>query len=132
MNYNEVNSQYIFKKIQKVLKKKFLWKCSSSNLKCLKLKCFNYQTLAKYKIYIKKHKCELCKTQKQYNRIITHKKNQKYDICAQQKKICQCMEKKYYTTYTIKKEKFVDCKELLSKCTTNSNFSFNFKLLFAN
>ena len=42
MNYNEVNDQYIFKKTQKILEKKFLWQYNRLNLKYFKLKCFNY------------------------------------------------------------------------------------------
>ena len=34
------------------------------------------------------------------------------------------MTKKYYINYIKKKEKYVDCEDLLSKYSNNSNYSF--------
>lgn len=41
-----------------------------------------------------------------------------------QKEICQYMSKDYCITCFIKKEKYANCKDLLLKCTNNSNYIF--------
>lgn len=38
------------------------------------------------------------------------------------KKNSQCVTKKYYTTYIVKKEKYANCKELPLKYTIDGNF----------
>lgn len=52
----------------------------------------------------------------------TYIKNRRYDIYIHKEEYYQCLAKKYYTTYTIKKEKYANCKELSPKCTINGNF----------
>ena len=98
-----------------------MWPSGRLNLECPKPKCFNRQVVAECKICVKRHKCELCKILRQHNRTITYTKNRKYDVCAHREENCQYVGKEYYTTYTIKKRKCADCKELSSQCTTNGN-----------
>ena len=90
-------------------------------MECLKPKCFNSQVVAECKIYVKGHKCELCKISRQHNGTATCTKNQRCDACAHGEENCQYVGKKYCTTYPIKKGKCADYKELPPKCTTNNN-----------
>lgn len=122
MNYDEVNGQRIQKGIQKVLEEIKLWLSGGLNLKCPKPKCFNCQVAAEYKIWVKKHNCELCKVPKQHSGTATCTKNRRCDACAHREENCQCVAKKYCTTCAVKKGKCADCKELLPKCTTDGNF----------
>lgn len=91
-------------------------------LECLKPKCFNCPVAADCKIYIKKHKCDLYKTLKQYNSTVICTKNRKCDTCALREKKYQCMTKKYYSVCSVKKGKYMDCKDLPPKCINNSNY----------
>lgn len=61
INYNEINGQCISKKIQNVLEERNLWPFGGLNLEYPKLKCFNCQVMAEYKICLKGHKYKLCK-----------------------------------------------------------------------
>ena len=132
INYNKINSQYIPKGIQKVLKERNLWSSGGLNLEHLKSKYFNSQVVVECKICIKGHKYELYIISRQYSRMVTYTKNWRHDTCAHKKENCQCMGKKYCITCEIKKEKCVNSKELLPKCTTNSNFFLDYKLLYTN
>ena len=78
-NYNEVSNQCILKKIQRILEEWNLWPSGRLNLEYPKLKCFNCQVIAEYKICVKEHKCELCKIPRQNDGTSTYTKNWKFD-----------------------------------------------------
>ena len=132
INYNEVNSQYILKGIQRVLEERNLWSSKRLNLEYSKPKCFHYQVTVKCKICVKRHKYKLCKIPRKHSRTATYTKNWKCDACAQKEENCQYVRKEYCTIYAIKKRKYANCKELPPKYTTNGNFFLNYKLLYTN
>lgn len=50
-----------------VFLKKNLWPKKKLNLKCAKLKYFNYNIAGNFKIFIQSHKCDIYKIFKNYN-----------------------------------------------------------------
>lgn len=64
MIFQEPNGQWTQKGIQKVLEEQNLWPAKGLKLECSKPKCFNCQVAADCKIFVKGHKCDLCKTSK--------------------------------------------------------------------
>lgn len=92
-------------------------------MECVKLKCFNCQIVIECKIYIKKHKYNIYKVLKKYNRFITYSKNWKCNTYTLQKEYYQYVIKKYYINCIRKKGKCIDYKDLPSKYISNNNYS---------
>lgn len=61
MTFVNENNQSTQKGIYKILEKKGLWPAKRLNLNYPKLKYFNCQVAAEYKIYVKGHKYNTCK-----------------------------------------------------------------------
>ena len=74
--------------MQKILEKQNLWSIKRLKLECSKPKYFYCQVVANYKIYIKGHKYNLCKTPKQYRGTTTFTKNQKYNAYTLREEKC--------------------------------------------
>lgn len=89
----------------------------------MKFKYFNNQLIAKYKICIKKYKCDSCKILKEYNRSITYFKNKKCDVYIYSEKHCQYIIEKYFVNNLKKNRKHVDCKNLLLKYSSDGKYS---------
>ena len=68
-----------------------------------KSKCFNYQVVTECKIYVKDHKCQLCKIPRQHSRTATYIKNRRRDTFAHREENCQCVRKKYLPLVQSKK-----------------------------
>lgn len=122
----------MLKKIQKILEKYNFWPIRSLKLKCIKLKYFICQFIIKYKFYIKKHKYDKCKFLNEYNMSITYSKNWKWDVYALWEKHCHYIIKKYYINCIRKKGKYIDYKNLLSKCMGDNNYFYFINKYFSN
>lgn len=94
----------------------------------MKLKYFNCEVITNSKIYIKDHKYEIYKVLKNHNSI-SYSKDKKCDVYVYWKSSCKCVTKKYYATYLVKKEKYLNCKNLPPKCTSNNKFFLFYYLL---
>lgn len=119
MSFQEENSWWTQKGIQKVLEKRNLWPTQGLNLECPKLKCSNCQLTADCKVYVKDHKCDLCKSLRQHSGSPPCSKIQKCDACAFREEHCQYVAKAYCSTCSAKKGKCADCEDLPPKYTTN-------------
>lgn len=97
-----------------------LWPTRGLNLECSKPKCFNCQVAADCKIYIKGHKCDLCKTLQNHS-VPNCSKNWRCNFCVFREEHCQCVSKKYCATCSIKKGKDANCEDLPPKCTSDGN-----------
>ena len=132
INFQDNNGQLIPKKIHKILEEQNLWPIRGLKLEYVKPKCFNCQLVAKCKICVRRHKCDLCKVPKEHSGSISCSQNRKCDAYALRKKHCQCVTKKYCTNCIGKKEKCVDCKDLPSKCIIDGNYSLSINEYFTN
>lgn len=66
----------------------------------------------------KEHRYDFYKTSYEHSSI--RSKTRKCDTFAYRATICRCVNKKYYTTCSLKKRKCIDYEELSPKFTTNS------------
>ena len=121
MSFQEPNGQWTQKRIQKVLEERNLWTAKVLKLEYSKPKYFNCQVVADCKICVKGHKCDLCKTSKQYSGSTTCTKNRKCDVCTLREENCQCVTKKYCSTYSVRKGKCIDYEDLPPKCINDGN-----------
>lgn len=67
------------KSIQKVLKERNFWLIKRFKLTCLSLKYLDYQTVAEYKLCVKRIRCESCKNPKEHRGITECTLQQKCD-----------------------------------------------------
>lgn len=102
-----------------VLEKCNLWPIKDPNLEYTKPKCFNCQVAVDFKVCEKRKYYNLYKAPQLYN-TPNCSKSWKYNIYAYREEYCQCISKKYYATYAIKKGKCADYKELTPKCISDS------------
>lgn len=77
--------------------------------------------MANCKSCIKSHKYDICKTIQNHSSF-NYSKIQKYDLYVYWKSICQYLIKKYYATYLVKKGKYIDCKDLSPKYTSDCKY----------
>lgn len=122
MDFQGDNEYLTQKEIQKVLEVWNFWPAKGLKLECLKPKLFNCQLVAECEICVKKHKYDSCKFLKQYSGSITSSKNWKYEVFALSEKRCQCVTKIYCANCKGRKEKYVDCEDLLPKYINDSNY----------
>ncbi len=137
MNFQDTDSSWTQKGVQRVSKKRKLWSTKGLNLECPKPKCFNCQVAADCKTCVKGHKCDLCKASRQHSSLICSK-TQKCDLCVLREKQCQYINKKYCATCAVNKGKCAECEDLPPKCNTNTKLNpklvnlitnFDFELL---
>ena len=121
ISFQDKDRKWVQKGVQRNLEEQQLWSTNGLNLECPKPKCFNCQVVADCKIYIKGHKCNLCKAPQNHS-IPNYSKNEQCNACAYRKEHYQCVSKKYCATCSIKKEKCTDCEDLPPKCTSNGKF----------
>lgn len=79
--------------------------------------------MANCKICIKDHRYDICKAPKNHT-FSNCSKIWKYNLYMYQESIYQYGIRKYYTTCLIKKGKSIDCEDLSSTYTPNSQFFF--------
>lgn len=90
-------------------------------IRMLKPKFFNYKVMTNYKVCIKGHKWDICKALKNYSSI-SYSKTRKCDVYKYQKLIYKDVIRKYYTTCSITKKKYLNYKNLYSKYISNNKF----------
>lgn len=80
--YTENTDNTCYQKgIRKVLEKRNFWPTKGLKLSCSSPKCLDCQLAAKYKLCVKKTRCEGCKNPKEYNGIAKYTSQRKYDVC---------------------------------------------------
>lgn len=122
MSHFTQDDTLIPKGIQRILEERNLWPDSGLNLECLKPKCYNCQRMTDCKICVKGSQCQRCKSPVIHSAICS--KARKYDACVQRKISCQCVAKQYCAQCSSKKGKYMDCEDLLPRCSSEGMIFF--------
>ena len=95
---------------------------SELNLECLKPKCHHCQSMVDCKVCVRETQFQGCKNSVIHSAFCS--KACKCNTCVQRKAHCQYVAKQYCVRCSSKKEKCIDCEELLSRCTLESMIFF--------